>query len=601
MIPILYDKTEQDFTSNGLGGLADASSCVVTEERNGIFELEMAYPVTGVHFDDLKVDNYIKCKKDAAGSKQLFRIYKIRKPINGKCTILAEHVSYQMLHIPLMPFEAVGAQATFAAIPSHVVGDCPFTFETNLTSTRRFRLFYPKSLRGALQGDQWSILQNFSGDYEWDNFTVRLLSRRGADNGVIFRYGKNIRDLKQEENIQQTYTGIVPYWYGQTGDDPETVVLPEKVLYNSDTVGNFDYTRVLPVDLTYQFEEKPTVAELRTAGQQYISRNEIGYPAVSISLDMVDLSQTEEYAGRAFESMNLGDTVKVVFEELGISKEARITRTTYDVLTERYTNLYIGESYHSIASIIANQGAQINSAIYNTVNVVGTTVGSAVNAATAALTGQNGGHIYFGLGSDGEPNEIYIMDTTSVSTAQKVWRYNLAGWGVSTTGIAGPYTMAATIESGLVADFVTAGTMLADRIKGGTLELGGDNNVNGVMVVKDANGNTISTFNKDGAAISGTIRNDYSNGYYVDISNGRMSVGDADHGEAGYVDGSWYFDGTQYIPRLALRTSGGLVFDAEELYARQPGSVNMKGGSGSITVNGVTITFENGIMITDIA
>ena len=443
MIPILFDKTETVFTSNGIGRLSDAESIVVTEERNGIFELEMSYPMTGIHFDDIEVDCYIKSVCNASGSTQLFRIYSITKPIDGRCTIYAEHVSYQMLHIPLMPFTALGAAATFASIPNYVVGDCPFTFYTNNTSNRRFTLKYPKTLRGALQGDQWSILQNFGGDYEWDNFTVRLLTRRGNDNGVVLRYGKNIIDLKQEENIQQTYTGIVPYWYGSEGEDQTLVILPEIVMY-AETVDSFPYTRILPVDFTDQIETRPTVAELRAAGQTYIDRNEIGIPSVGISLDFVDLSQTEEYAGRAFERILLCDTVNVVFEELGVSKQARVTRTQYDVLRERYTGLYIGESYHSLSSIISDQ----TTAIKETAETSTTYMARAIEQATFVINGRTTGSVMKTLtDEDGNPQGWIVMDTEDESTAVNCIRCNINGIGFSTNGVNGPYTTAIYFDS----------------------------------------------------------------------------------------------------------------------------------------------------------
>lgn len=438
MIPILYPKTETSFTDNGLGRLADAQSAVATEERNGVFELEIVYPVWGVHFNDIEVDCYIKTICNAKKQNQLFRVYSITKPINGKCTIRAEHVSYQMLHIPLMPFTAVGAMATFAAIPQNTVGDNPFTFYTNVESERRFSLYYPKSLRGALQGDQWSILQNFGGEYEWDNFSVRLLVQRGADNGVVLRYGKNITDLKQEENIQQTYTGIVPYWYGYVGDEQKLVTLPEKVLW-SENASNFPYTRALTVDLTDQIENEPTTAQLRAAGRAYIERNDIGIPAVSISLSFVDLSQTDEYKDLAPEMLNLCDIITVKFEELGISKQAKITRTKYDILRERYTNLYIGESYHSLASIIANNTAEISA----TQEIANNRMTSAIEKATTVINGSLVGASQKTItDANGNPVGTIWMDSTDEATAVNCIKINANGIGFSTTGPNGDYTTA---------------------------------------------------------------------------------------------------------------------------------------------------------------
>lgn len=503
MIPILYPKTETEFTSNGLGRLADASSCVVTEERNGIFELEMSYPMKGVHFEDIEVDCFIKTICNAKKDHQLFRVYAITKPINGKCTIKAEHISYQMLHIPLMPFTAVGPAATMAAIPDHVIGDCPFTFETDLTGDRRYTLNYPKSLRGALQGDQWSILQNFSGDYEWDNWTVRLLQNRGQDKGVILRYGKNITDLKQEENIQQTYTGIVPYWYGIDGEDNILVTLPEEVIY-AETAANFPYTRVLTVDFTDQMDGKPTEQELRDAANHYIERNEIGYPAVSISLSFVDLSQTEEYKDLAVETLNLCDVIEVEFMELGVSKKAKITRTKYDVLTERYTNLYIGESYHSLASIIAGQTVATEE-----VHVASkTAVANAIDQATTVINGDLTGSSMKTLTDNaGNPRGLIFLDTYDESTAVNCIRMNINGIGFSTVGPNGPYDTAIYYDSGLGkwvinSNYLNVVNLSADNITSGTLSSAEIDIGNGVFTVNAAGRVDASNLNITGGSIN---------------------------------------------------------------------------------------------------
>lgn len=466
MIPILYSKTETEWTSNGIGRLSDAASCVVTEERNGIFDLEMSYPMTGVHFNDIETDCFIKTICNAKRQPQLFRVYSITKPINGKCTIHAEHVSYQMLHIPVMPFSATGVSATLQALKAHAVGDCPFEFWTDNLEQKRFNLYYPKSMRGTLQGDQWSILQNFGGEYEWDNWTVKLWVQRGVDHNVVLRYGKNITDLKQEENIQKTYTGIIPYWYSMDGENPVLVTLPEVVLY-SDNADNFPYTRILAVDFAEQILEKPTEQELREAGLYYIQRNEIGIPAVSISLNPVDLSQTEEYKELSSEQLNLCDAVTVKFEELGVSKKARITRTKYDVLRERYTNLFIGESYHSLASIIANQSLQTTEVATASTNFMI----NAINQATKTINGEIAGSRMITLtDDDGNPQGLIVMDTDDPATAVNCIRINTNGIGFSNSGVNGPYSSSWLINGTFNAAEVNVINFNAGSMTVGTIE-----------------------------------------------------------------------------------------------------------------------------------
>ena len=215
MIPILYEGTEQNFITNGLGRLADAISCKVTEERNGQFELEMTYPITGVHYEDITESRIILAKTEEGGNNQAFMIYKISKPLNGIVTINAQHISYLLNGFVVMPFSAVSCADAFGKIAENIVISTPFSFFTDVQSTVSFHLDSPRAVRNLLGGEQGSLLDTYGGyDYKFDNFDVYLLQNRGRDNGVSIRYGKNLTDLKNSIDSTNVYTGIVPYWEG---------------------------------------------------------------------------------------------------------------------------------------------------------------------------------------------------------------------------------------------------------------------------------------------------------------------------------------------------------------------------------------------------
>ena len=193
MIPILYAGNETNFTSNGLGRLSDAISCKVTEERNGVFELEMTYPITGVHYDDIQENRIIYARTEDGGNAQAFIIYRITRPINGIITIDAQHISYLLNGIPVMPFNGSSLADTMSKIASNAVITCPFTFYTDISSSVAFSFSTVRSIRSLLGGEDGSILEVYGGyDYKFDNFQVRLLANRGSDNGVSLRYGKNL-------------------------------------------------------------------------------------------------------------------------------------------------------------------------------------------------------------------------------------------------------------------------------------------------------------------------------------------------------------------------------------------------------------------------
>ena len=104
MIPILYNETDIEFTSFGIGALADCVSCVVTEERNGVFECKLQYSVTGALYGEIKRERIVKAKPNETAEPQAFRIYRITTPINGIVTIYAQHISYDLAFISVRPF-----------------------------------------------------------------------------------------------------------------------------------------------------------------------------------------------------------------------------------------------------------------------------------------------------------------------------------------------------------------------------------------------------------------------------------------------------------------------------------------------------------------
>ena len=135
MIPILYSSSETHFETNGIGRLKDAISCLVTEERNGEFELEMEYPITGKYFNQLRVSNIISAVPSDGKEPEPFRIYKISKPLNGVCNIFAEHISYQLASIPVMPFTANSFAEALQGLVDNAAQNCPFTVSTRKTTT----------------------------------------------------------------------------------------------------------------------------------------------------------------------------------------------------------------------------------------------------------------------------------------------------------------------------------------------------------------------------------------------------------------------------------------------------------------------------------
>ena len=231
MIPVLYPANSTSFTTFGLGTLTDTISCEVTEERNGVFECILKYPITGQHYKLIAKERLIKAKPNDTGEPQAFRIYRITKPLNGVVTVYGQHISYDLANVPVMPF-SVESRSPALLLNQILAGDSRFTGWTDYLEAKEFSVTTPKSVRACLGGTEGSMLSKWHGEFEWDNFTVKFHSHRGEKTGVVIEYGKNLTSLEQDEDNSGVYTKLLPYAvYTPEGSETETVVtLPEQTL-----------------------------------------------------------------------------------------------------------------------------------------------------------------------------------------------------------------------------------------------------------------------------------------------------------------------------------------------------------------------------------
>ena len=487
MKPILFAETATTYTTNGIGRLSDAISCVVTEERNGMYELAMVYPVTGQHYSDIGIRKIIVAKPFEGGTLQAFRIYEISKPINGKVEVFAQHISYDLSKNVAMPFSVsaspTACAAALAGLKSNAVETCPFTFWTDVTTGASYNQAVPATIRSRLGGVEGSVLDQFGGEYEWDNFTVKLHRQRGRVNtGITLRYGKNITDLTQEENIASTITGLVPFWADSDGN---LVTLDEKAVY-SQYASRYSTHLTDVIDMSGDFESQPTKAALKLAAEALVNKSTFGLPKVSIEVSFVALWQTEEYKDIApLESVNLCDEITVHFDRLGVDATAKIVKTEYDVLKEKYLKVHIGSVRSSLSQIVDDNNAKTIQAI----QAQKVETATAINNATKWLT-TAGGYVIAIKNTDGTWKELVFSDNVDPYSAQAhILRINNNGLGFSTGGMNGTYRNAWTIDGNLVADF----------IHGGTLTLGGNGNDNGWLKIVAADGQTIiGKWTKDG-------------------------------------------------------------------------------------------------------
>lgn len=355
MIPILYEKTETTFTSNGIGRLIDCVRCIVTEERNGIYECEFDYPIVGKLYPEIAEGRIIAVTHDETGDVQPFDIYHRTAPIEGVVTFYAHHISYRQNGIVVKPFTASGVAAAIAGLKTNSLQANPFTYTTDKTTSGDYTITVPKSLRAMLGGEEGSLLDVFgAGEYLFDKFDVYLYAHRGTDTDVEIRYGKNLQNIENDYDFTNSYNGVVPYWRGLNASDTETTVtLPEWTIIGTGTPYDGRDT-VYPLDLSDKFTAEPTAAELRSLATSSLENTAPWLPSQNITISFVQLWQTEEYASIApLQTVKLCDTVKVIYPELGIdSIRVKIIRVVYNVLLERYDEIELGNAQETYAAVL---------------------------------------------------------------------------------------------------------------------------------------------------------------------------------------------------------------------------------------------------------
>ena len=494
MIPILYAPDESNFNHGGIGALFETTSCVVEEERNGAFEIEFKYPVDGHLYKYIEEGCLVKAKPNDTAEPQLFSIYRSTKPINGIVTFYGEHISYELSGNPVESVEIENATAQdamakvfAAALLTH--NYTPYSDITTPNSTSIARA----SVRGALGGVAGSLLSVWGGEYEFDNFTVKLHSSRGTNTGIKIAYGKNLTDLQQEKNISEVYVGVYPYakYTPQAAENateqPEEVVvsLSEKIIWSPHAAAHAR-KRVCIKDFSDRFngENEITEEQLREVVEAWVETSGFDVPAVSITVSFVHLWHSPEYAQYALlERVNLCDRVSVEFSKLGVSATAKVIKTKYDVLNEKYLSITLGSAKANFADTVNQTSAAIEQTkqeIKQSAAALGVDIKKAVDEATQAITGQSGGYVV--LNPPKNPQEILIMDAPTIAAAKNIWRWNSGGFGHSKNGYNGPFGTAVTQDGAIVADFITAGTLRAIEIAACTIK-GGSLNINDKFII----------------------------------------------------------------------------------------------------------------------
>ena len=376
MIPILYGKSEKNFTSNGLGRLSESISCKVTEKRNNSYQVTLEYPVQGKLAEHIKVGNIIFCRTGYKKKCQPFDIVEV-EAAGSTLRVTAEHVSRRLKYAVFnrTTLFLVDPQTTFESLNSdmrgNVIGIDDFNFFSDVTAQDiknylkddTINLSSPPCAVGdnlmdffigqsgmlsrkmSLMNDGHYNVTGYGdcGDFLFDNFNASFLKQRGTDAGVKLRTGANVQRMTFLEEDRQSVTAVCPVWRGR---NPTTGAQMEKSLRDYDEASDgivysdkkYEYHRIVKLDLSTVFEQSPTKSEMIAEAQRYMKdheRNNLNeYCSYSI-----DVPQTKS---DFLDCIELCDLVTIEDVDLHIQKKLKVTEIEYDSLRERITRLVVG-------------------------------------------------------------------------------------------------------------------------------------------------------------------------------------------------------------------------------------------------------------------
>ena len=367
-------------------------------------------------------------------------------------------------------------------------------------------------------------------DYLWDY---------GGENLQTIRFGENLLDLTKYVDPSGIITCLIVQG-GEVEYQDELGETQTRTVDISSVNDGKDYLEATEAISYYgriwgyrKFDDVTVPADLLEKGKAYLS--EASALPETIGLKAVDLSLIDT----SVSAFRLGYWTQVESIPHGIQQKFLLSRREVNLLDASQGLITLGRQAATLTGNMNKSQSEVSDRVEQTAKDTSEEINRKIENATNLITGGLGGYVILDnidpeTGKKMHPWRILIMNTPDKATAKNVIQINQNGIGFSTTGINGPYRNAWTIDGNLVADFITTGTMLAERIRGGTLEVGGTGlGKDGVIVIRDSKGILIGQLDKNGIRISsGNFSGQVDVGGSTD---GKITVKNA----AGTVIGYW--------------------------------------------------------------
>ncbi|WFB45931.1 phage tail spike protein [Clostridium perfringens] len=370
---IVYNPNEKTFISNGLAILDnELIRCEVQEVLNGLYNLELEYPINNKNVDYLIEGNIIKT--NTPSGEQPFRIYRTIKNLDT-VIVYANHIFFDLQSNFLMDCRykfATGQQALEDILKSTLYEN-NFTCDSNIIE-RNNAYYIRKNPVEAILTEENSIINLYKGELLRDKFKIIINDSIGKDNNVIIEYRKNLLGLEKDEDISQVVTRVIPT--GLTAKD--SIIMLDEVYVDSSLINNYINPVVKEIhysDLKEDAEKGITIEsikdQLKVRALDLFNKEHIDLPKVNYKINFLDLSLTEEYKDfKALEKVKLADVVTVRHKDLKIDVKRKVIKYKWDSLTKSYIEIELGDLESTLSNDIGNINSKINTIEKNNKNVV---------------------------------------------------------------------------------------------------------------------------------------------------------------------------------------------------------------------------------------
>lgn len=473
----IFSPTDDTFTSNG-DAVINPTRAVVHKVDNGDYYLELT---CGLEYIDYVKPNNIIVAPTPQGD-QAFRIEAPIETTRSKIKVKAWHVYYDSNNYLIADSYVVEKNCNDALDHLNAATDnpSPFTTLSDVTKINSFRCVR-KSLNEAI----YTVLERWGGHLVRDNFNIQIRNTIGQDNGVTIQYKKNLKNITVSEDWSGVCTKCLPV--GKDG-----FILDELYLYST-TQYEIPYTKTVSFNQDIDEQDYPDQASYQAAlradlisqCEDYLEKAQ--YPAITYSVS----ANVEKIT-------DVGDTVAVYDERLGISITAEVLSFDYDCILGAYTQVDFGAEGASLSNLMSNISSEINTSIEENNQTLTINLQAAIEEAEEKIWSALGSSycIYSG-------DQILIVDSLPAETARNCIRINSGGIAFSQTGINGHFTTAWTIDGTFNAQAINIINLTADLIKGGTLKLGSNLNSFGRIEVYDESNTNIAQLDKSGLLLYG--------------------------------------------------------------------------------------------------